>query len=49
MSSPGLLFDLYAFFQGQKRCGMLNGGGDDGRVWMSCDCCGAVLSRLLRA
>ena len=41
-----LLLDLYAFFQEHKRCGVLEGGGDDGRVWMSCDC-GARMVRAL--
>jgi hypothetical protein len=32
-------------FQKHKRCGMLNGGGDGVRVWMTCEGCGAGFSR----
>jgi len=37
-----LLHDLVAFFEEHRRCGTLDGGVDDGRVWMSCDCGGAL-------
>jgi hypothetical protein len=40
------LDDLNALFQEQRRCGELDGGGDDGRVWMTCEC-GAGLARLI--
>src|SRR5215472_1970869 len=43
----GLLRDLDAFYLEHRRCGELDTGVEDGRVWMTCDGCGAVLSRLL--
>jgi hypothetical protein len=43
---PRLLDDLYAFFQEHRRCGELDGGGVEGRVWMTCEC-GAGLARLI--
>ncbi len=27
-----------AFFQEHRRCGDLDGGVEDGRVWIACDC-----------
>lgn len=39
-----LLDDLDAFFQEHRRCGVLDGGVDEGRVRMACDC-GALLAR----
>jgi hypothetical protein len=33
---PALLLD--AFLQEHRRCGDLDGGVNDGRVWMACDC-----------
>ncbi len=40
---------LDAFFLEHRRYGELDGGVEEGRVWMTCDC-GAGLSRsLLRA
>jgi hypothetical protein len=32
---PGLLSDLDAFLQEHRRCGVLDDGVEDGRVWMS--------------
>jgi len=46
-SMGGLLDDLNAFFQEHRRCGEMESGVDEGRVWMACDGCGAVLSRLV--
>jgi hypothetical protein len=37
---------LYAFYLEHRRCGELDGGVEDGRVWMTCDC-GAGLRRWL--
>jgi len=37
---------LDAFFEEHRRCGELDGGVEDGRVWMACEC-GAVLYRPL--
>jgi hypothetical protein len=34
---PQLLAALDAFLQEHRRCGELD-GGDDGHVWMACDC-----------
>ena len=41
-----LLDDLVAFFQEHRRCGALEGGVDDGRVWMTCEC-GAKMTQSL--
>jgi len=38
-----LLDALYAFFQKHERCGDLDSGLDDDRVWMTCTC-GAVMN-----
>jgi len=35
---PDLLAALDAFLQEHRRCGDLDGGLEDGRVWMACDC-----------
>jgi hypothetical protein len=35
---PDLLAALDAFMQEHRRCGELDGGVDDERVWMACDC-----------
>jgi hypothetical protein len=29
---------LDAFLQEHRRCGEMDGGVDDGRVWMTCEC-----------
>jgi hypothetical protein len=42
-----LLADLEAFFGEDRRCGELDGGVEDGRVWMACEC-GAGLTRSCR-
>jgi hypothetical protein len=34
---------LRAFFEERRRCGELNGGVEDGRLWMTCEC-GAKIS-----
>lgn len=34
----GLLHDLHAFLQEHRRCGEMDGGVEEGRVWMTCDC-----------
>lgn len=41
-----LLDDLDAFFLEHRRCGELDGGVEDGRVWMTCEW-GASLPRSL--
>jgi hypothetical protein len=33
-----LLDDLDAFFQDHRRCGELDGGVEDERLWMTCSC-----------
>ena len=33
-----MLAALNAFLQEHRRCGELDGGGDDGHVWMACEC-----------
>jgi hypothetical protein len=35
---PELLAALDAFLQEHRRCGELDGGVDDERVWLACDC-----------
>lgn len=41
-----LLTDLVAFFEEHRRCGELDGGVEDGRVRMTCNC-GAALTQPL--
>jgi hypothetical protein len=45
------MFTIYdaldAFFLEHRRCGELDGGVEDGRVWMMCDGCGACIVRLV--
>jgi hypothetical protein len=40
----GLAADVLAFFEEHRRCGDLDGGVEDERVWMTCEC-GASLVR----
>jgi hypothetical protein len=40
-----LLDDLNAFLQEHRRCGKMDGGVEEGSVWMTCDGCGAGMSR----
>jgi hypothetical protein len=35
---PELIDALDTFAQEHRRCGELDGGGDDGHVWMACEC-----------
>lgn len=37
-----ILAALVAFVAEHRRCGELDGGVDDGRVWMTCDCGGDI-------
>ena len=37
---------LCAFFEEHRRCGQLDGGVEDERLWMTCEC-GAALARSL--
>jgi hypothetical protein len=39
-----LVDDLDAFYLEHRRCGALDAGIEEGRVWITCDC-GAALSR----
>ena len=39
-----LLTDLDAFLNDHRRCGELDGGGDEGTIWLACDC-GAGIAR----
>jgi hypothetical protein len=43
--SDELFATLDAFLQEHRRCGNLDGGGDDKWVWMSCDCGAELLGR----
>jgi hypothetical protein len=45
MGTP--LDDLDAFFQEHQRCGELDTGVENGRLWLTCDGCGAILDRFL--
>ncbi len=40
---PDLLSALDAFLQEHRRCGDLDGGVEDGHVWMACDCGAAIV------
>jgi len=42
-----LIDDLEAFLQEHRRCGWLDSGVEDDRVWMTCEC-GAALVRVNR-
>jgi hypothetical protein len=42
-----LLHDFTAFLQEHRRCGELDGGVQNQRVWMACDGCGAEMVRVL--
>jgi len=42
-----LIDDLNAFLQEHRRCGEMDSGVEDENVWMTCDGCGARLSRSL--
>jgi hypothetical protein len=44
-----LLAALDAFVQEHRRCGELEAGVEDGRVWMSCECGATVAHRPDRA
>jgi hypothetical protein len=35
---PELLAALDAFLQGHRRCREMDGGVEDERVWMACEC-----------
>ncbi len=37
--------DLVAFFEEHRRCGEMDGGAKEDRVWMACESCGAQLAR----
>jgi len=41
---PETLSALAAFVAEHRRCGELDGGGDDGHVWMACDCGASIAS-----
>ncbi len=43
-----LLEDLDAFFQEHRRCGELDGGVEDGRVWMTCEYGAGLLRSMAR-
>jgi len=43
-----LLADLDAFLQEHRRCGELDAGVEDDRVWMT-RTCGAIISRALES
>ena len=37
---------IYAFYLEHRRCGELDGGVDGARVWMTCECGGAIRRHL---
>ena len=43
---PELLLALDTFVQEHRRCGDLDGGVEDDRVWMACEC-GAIVAHWL--
>ena len=43
---PDLLAALDAFVQELRRCGDLEGGVEEERVWMTCDCGAGIAPRL---
>jgi len=47
--SDGQLLDFDAFFLEHRRCGDLDSGTDDERVWMACSACGARIERAVEA
>jgi hypothetical protein len=40
---PEVLSALDAFMQEHRRCGELDGGRDDGYVWIQCSCGGLIM------
>jgi hypothetical protein len=44
---PELLAALDAFLQEHRRCGELEAGVEEERVWMTCDC-GAAIAHEIR-
>ena len=45
---PDILSEaLDAFYMEHRRCGEVDTGVEDGRVWMTCDGCGASLFRVI--
>jgi hypothetical protein len=44
----GLLAALTAFFDEHQRCGELDGGRDNGYMWLGCSC-GAQIAHLVSA
>ena len=40
---PDVLNAFVAFVAEHKRCGELNGGKDNGRVWIECSCGGPIV------
>jgi hypothetical protein len=40
---PGTLEALVAFVAEHQRCGELDGGRDDGYVWIQCSCGGLIM------
>jgi len=45
---PEVLAALNAFLQEHRCCGDLDGGGDDGQVWMACECGASIAHPILR-
>lgn len=40
---PEVLNVLLAFVTAHERCGDLDGGRDDGKVWLTCSCGASIL------
>jgi len=40
---PEVLYALTAFVAEHRRCGDLDGGRDDGYVWLQCSCGGLIM------
>ncbi len=37
---------LWAFFEEHRRCGELEGGGVDERLWMACECGASIVNQV---
>jgi hypothetical protein len=46
--SCGIYSPLDAFLQEHRCCGELDGGGDEGHVWMACDCGASIAHPIQR-
>jgi hypothetical protein len=45
---PEVLSALKALLQEHRRCGELDGGGDEAHVWMACECGATIVHPIQR-